>query len=56
MTYYVNDWAARDGFIPPYMMVMSLVCGIPTIGLVAFMVWGKSFRRRSKDSSVHHLE
>lgn len=50
-----QHWAAEKGFTPPYMMVLALTVGIPLIGTVLFRIWGKSFRRRTRDSSVHKL-
>lgn len=55
MIFFFNDWAAEQGFIPPVMTLMALCVGISTIGLVVFYFWGKEFRRRTKDSTLHML-
>ncbi|KAF2227323.1 serine/threonine kinase 16 [Elsinoe ampelina] len=52
---FVNKWIAEVGFIPPIMTNASLIlffclCGIP------FYFFGKTFRRWSKNSSVHKME
>jgi hypothetical protein len=55
MIFYYNDWAAKDGFIPPVMMMMALTVGITVIGMVVFMFWGKKFRRATMNSKLHTL-
>ena len=55
MTYYMNDWAAKDGFIPPNMMMMAMTVGITLIGMLVFIPYGKAFRRLTKDSNVHSM-
>ena len=55
MTYYMPDWAASKGFIPPVMMMMALTVGIPLIGVVVFIFFGKSCRRLTRHSTVHSL-
>lgn len=55
LIFYYNDWAVRAGFIPPVMTIMALAVGFTTIGMVVFLVAGKSFRRRTAGSKVHSL-
>jgi hypothetical protein len=55
MIFYYNDWAVKQGFIPPVMTWMALAVGVTTIGMVVFMIWGKNFRRMTKDSKLHSL-
>jgi hypothetical protein len=53
MTYYINDWIARSGFIPPMGLLIGLSVGIALVGMVVMMIFGKSFRRMTKDSKIH---
>ncbi|CAK3758407.1 MFS general substrate transporter [Lecanosticta acicola] len=51
---FITPWVEKSGFIPPIMTNMSLftlwcLCGIP------FYYFGKSFRRWSRNDSVHRL-
>ncbi|KAK9418415.1 putative Major facilitator superfamily domain-containing protein [Seiridium unicorne] len=55
MIFYINDWAARDGFLAPILMVMTLTVGFSVLGLAVFMPFGKKFRRMTKDSKLHAL-
>ncbi|KAH6659160.1 major facilitator superfamily domain-containing protein [Truncatella angustata] len=55
MIFYVNDWAARDGFLGPVLMLMALTVGFSVLGLVVFIPFGKKFRRMTKDSKLHSL-
>ncbi|RDW79572.1 MFS general substrate transporter-40 [Coleophoma cylindrospora] len=55
MIFYFNDWAVRQGFIPPVMTIMALAVGFTTIGMCIFLKWGKHFRRMTKDSKLHQL-
>jgi len=55
MTYYINDWAVRDGFIGPVMLVGGLTFGVSTIGALIFYFFGKTFRRWSSGSRIHKL-
>ncbi|PMD47530.1 MFS general substrate transporter [Hyaloscypha variabilis F] len=55
MIFYFNDWAAKDGFIPPVMTMMALTVGFTVIGMVVFMIWGKKFRRATMHSKLHTL-
>jgi MFS family permease len=53
MTYYMPGWAVADGFVPPVMMIMAMTVGISIIGVVAFMFFGKSCRRLTRNSKIH---
>ncbi|PNP47867.1 hypothetical protein TGAMA5MH_00919 [Trichoderma gamsii] len=53
MTYFVNDWATADGFVPPVMLLMAMTAGFTLVGMVALIFYGKSCRRRTRDSKVH---
>jgi hypothetical protein len=55
MTYYINDWIARDGFIPPMGLVIGLAVALPLVGMVALMIWGKDLRRMTKNSKYHNF-
>lgn len=55
MTYYMNDWATADGFIPPMMLLMAMTVGFTLIGMVFFMFYGKTCRRWTKDSKIHQF-
>jgi len=53
MIFFFNDWAVKDGFIPPVMTLMALAVGFSTIGTIVFSIWGKQFRRQTMDSKLH---
>ena len=53
MTYYMNNWATRSGFIPPVMLLMAMTVGITLIGMIILLRYGKACRRWTKDSEVH---
>ena len=53
MTYFVNDWAITDGFVPPVMLLMAMTAGITLVGMVALIFFGKSCRRLTRNSKVH---
>ncbi|KAH6673419.1 major facilitator superfamily domain-containing protein [Halenospora varia] len=53
MTYYYNDWAAKEGFTPPLMMIMGMTVGFSLLGTVAFPFVGKMMRRWTRASKVH---
>ncbi|OAG08725.1 MFS general substrate transporter [Paraphaeosphaeria sporulosa] len=53
MTYYMNDWATKSGYIPPVMLLLAMNVGITLLGTVVFMFFGKTFRRWTKDSKIH---
>jgi hypothetical protein len=55
MIFYFNNWAARDGFLAPVLMVMALTVGFSVLGLAVFIPFGKRFRRMTKDSKLHTL-
>lgn len=53
MTYYINDWIVRDGYLPPMGLLIGLTIGLPFVGMVFLMIWGKDLRRMTKDSKYH---
>ncbi|KAL6884458.1 hypothetical protein GGI43DRAFT_426772 [Trichoderma evansii] len=53
MTYFLNDWAIADGFVPPVMLLMVMTAGFTLVGMVALIFYGKSCRRRTRNSKVH---
>jgi hypothetical protein len=53
MTYYVNDWAAKSGFVSPLMLLMGMTVGFSLTGVVLLGMWGKTVRRWSRDAKVH---
>ncbi|KAF2442058.1 MFS general substrate transporter [Karstenula rhodostoma CBS 690.94] len=55
MTYYMNDWATKSGYVQPVMLLMAMAVGITLFGMVVFIFFGKTFRRWTKDSNIHLL-
>lgn len=55
MIFFLNDWAAKDGFLGPILLLMALTVGFSVLGLVIFIPFGKKFRRMTKDSKLHSL-
>jgi len=55
MIFFFNDWAVKNGFIPPVMTLMALAAGFTTLGMVVFLKWGKNFRRMTMNSKLHSL-
>ena len=55
MTYYINDWIVRDGFIPPTGLLIGLTIALTLVGMVILMIWGKKMRRWTKNSKYHQL-
>jgi hypothetical protein len=55
MIFFFNDWAVKNGFIPPVLTLMALAVGFTTVGMVIFMRWGKFFRRQTMASKLHSL-
>jgi len=53
MTYYINDWAIKSGFIPPLMLLMAMTVGFSLIGMVLLMFFGKTTRRWTRNAKVH---
>ncbi|KAK3115113.1 hypothetical protein LTR53_005890 [Teratosphaeriaceae sp. CCFEE 6253] len=51
---FINTWIAKDGYVPPIMTNMSLITLWCLFGIV-FYFFGKTFRRWSRNSSVHKL-
>ncbi|KAF3044326.1 hypothetical protein E8E12_008014 [Didymella heteroderae] len=51
---FITPWSIEDGFIPPIMTNAALVLLWCLFGIL-FYFYGKSFRRWSKNSSVHKL-
>ncbi|WAO93384.1 MFS domain-containing protein [Fusarium falciforme] len=51
---FITPWSIKSGFIPPIMTNGSLVFLWCLFGVV-FYYYGKTFRRWSKDSSIHSL-
>jgi MFS family permease len=56
MTYYVNDWAAKNGFIPPAMLLMAITVGFGMVGMILLILFGKKMRRWTRNSQVHSFE
>lgn len=55
MVFFFNDWAAKEGFIAPVLMLMAVAVGLSLLGLAIFIPFGKKFRRATKDSSLHMM-
>ncbi|KAK1816520.1 hypothetical protein LTR12_009111 [Friedmanniomyces endolithicus] len=51
---FINTWIAEKGYVPPIMTNMALITLWCLFGFV-FYFYGKTFRRWSKNSSVHRL-
>lgn len=51
---FITNWAEEDGFIPPIMTNASLILLWCLFGIL-FYFKGKTFRRWSKNSSVHRM-
>ncbi|KAJ4983920.1 hypothetical protein SVAN01_10606 [Stagonosporopsis vannaccii] len=51
---FITPWSIKDGFIPPIMTNASLILIWCLFGIV-FFYFGKTFRRWSKNSSVHKM-
>ncbi|SPO04614.1 related to MFS transporter [Cephalotrichum gorgonifer] len=55
MTYYINNWAVKDGYVPPVMLLMAMTAGITLLGVVLLTFYGKSCRRLTRNSKVHNF-
>ncbi|KAH6880728.1 serine/threonine kinase 16 [Thelonectria olida] len=53
MGYYVTDWVKADGFIPLLMSEFALIIGPAILGGVFFYLYGKKFRKMSRNAKVH---
>lgn len=51
---FITPWVIKSGFIPPIMTNMSLITLWCLFGIL-FYYKGKTFRRWSRNSSVHKL-
>ena len=52
---FVNEWIARSGFVPPYMMNMGLLLFFNgVLGLLLYF-FGKRVRRWTRNDSVHRM-
>ncbi|KAK3704869.1 hypothetical protein LTR37_013560 [Vermiconidia calcicola] len=51
---FITPWAAEVGFVPPIMTNMSLITLWCSFGIL-FYICGKTFRRWSKNDSVHRM-
>ncbi|EMD00748.1 hypothetical protein BAUCODRAFT_144373 [Baudoinia panamericana UAMH 10762] len=51
---FITPWIIKDGFVPPIMTNMCLVTLWCSFGIV-FYFYGKTFRRWSRNSSVHQM-
>jgi len=51
---FIIPWVEKSGFVPPIMTNMCLITLWCSFGIV-FYYFGKTFRRWSKNSSVHHM-
>ncbi|OZJ04080.1 hypothetical protein BZG36_03380, partial [Bifiguratus adelaidae] len=52
MTYYINPWAAANGFNPPAMLLMAITTGFGFIGLIVLLVFGKKLRSRTRNAKL----
>ena len=51
---FITDWVIADGFIPPIMTNGSLILLWCLFGIL-FYFYGKTFRRWTRNSSVHRM-
>ncbi|KAF2215948.1 hypothetical protein CERZMDRAFT_109773 [Cercospora zeae-maydis SCOH1-5] len=51
---FITPWVVKSGFRPPIMLNMCLITLWCSFG-IPFYFWGKTFRRWSKNSSVHRM-
>jgi len=51
---FITPWIISDGYIPPIMLNMSLIFLWCAFGIL-FYYKGKTFRKWTKDDSVHNL-
>ena len=51
---FITPWVLESGFVPPIMTNMCLITLWCSFGILFYFV-GKTFRRWSKNSSVHRL-
>ena len=51
---FITNWAIKSGFVPPIMTNASLILLWCLFGIL-FYYKGKTFRRWSKNSSVHRM-
>jgi hypothetical protein len=56
MIFFFNDWAVKNGFIPPVMTLMALAASFTTLGMVVFLKWGKNFHRMTMNSNYTPCE
>ncbi|EON65741.1 hypothetical protein W97_04980 [Coniosporium apollinis CBS 100218] len=55
MTYFVNDWAAEHGFVPPLMLLMAMTVGFSLIGMLVSLAYGKTMRRWTRNAKLHQF-
>jgi hypothetical protein len=53
MTYFINDWAVKSGFIPPILLLMAMTVGFGLIGGILLYFYGKTMRRWSRNAKIH---
>ncbi|KAH8803678.1 serine/threonine kinase 16 [Xylogone sp. PMI_703] len=53
MTYFINPWLEKNGFIPPIITVGMLTVGIALVGLILFYFFGKACRKLTRNSIIH---
>jgi hypothetical protein len=51
---FITPWSIKDGFIPPIMLNMGLIFLWCSFGIL-FYYCGKTFRKWSRNSSVHEM-
>lgn len=51
---FITPWSIKDGFIPPIMLNMGLIFLWCSFGIL-FYFFGKTFRKWSRNSSVHDM-
>jgi hypothetical protein len=51
---FITPWIIADGYVPPIMLNMSLIFLWCAFGIL-FYYKGKTFRKWTKDDSVHNL-
>jgi MFS family permease len=56
MTYFINDLSTNLGPISPVMLLMAITVGPGIIGIVGFLLYGKTLRKISRNSKFHNFD
>ena len=53
MSQYDISWALQDGFIKPVIANAAEGLGVPALGVIVFVLFGKKLRRLTRNSKIH---